>query len=128
MPNFLTDEWCAAVTDALKASEDVTEFADWADLTLQYVATDVPERGEVCHWRSFTEGEPTVQIGEHPDATATLKFSYDTAIAVNNGELDVGTAFAQGKVESDGEMMSLMKYRSEMAVVAAVVSSVPADY
>jgi hypothetical protein len=128
MPTFLTEEWCTAVTDALNGSEDVTEFAEWAELTIQYVATDVPDRDEVRHWRSFTDGRATVDMGEHPDPTATLKFDYETAVAVNKGDLDVAGALAQGKVEMDGEMMALMKYRSEMAVVAEVVGSVPAEY
>ena len=128
MPRFLTDEWCAAVEEALNASDDATEFAAWGDLTLQYVATDAPDHGEIRHWRSFTDGTPQVRHGEHPSPTVTLTFSYDTAVEVNRGDLDVGTAYAQGKVESDGELMALMKYRSEMAAVAAVVSSVAAEY
>ncbi|HDK46204.1 MAG TPA: hypothetical protein ENG94_08015 [Actinobacteria bacterium] len=56
---FLTDEWAAAVTEALRASD---AFTSSANMSLQFVVTDAPE-GEAKFYMDATGDTPVQRIG-----------------------------------------------------------------
>jgi SCP-2 sterol transfer family protein len=128
MAQFLSDEWLAEIRDAMNANPKLTEFASWSYITLEHVATGVPEGGEARHWRRFADG--TVDVGpgspENPDATLTT--SYDDAVAINRRELDLQAAFGAGRLKVDGDVTKLLQYQAELAEVAATVHSVATEY
>lgn len=128
MATFLTEEWTAAIRDALNANEEVTEFAAWAYITLEHVATGVPGRGDVHHWRRFADGKVDVELGAATDPVAVLTTSYEDAVAINKGELDLQAAFARGKLKVDGDVTKLLQHQAELSEVAATVHGAPTDY
>ena len=128
MAQFLSEEWVQEIKDQMNATEEIVEFASWAYITLEHIATGVPGRGDVHHWRRFADGTVDVELGEADKANAKLTSSYDDAIAINKGELDLQQAFSGGKLKVDGDISKLLQYQAELAAVAAAVHSVPAEY
>lgn len=128
MAQFLSEEWVHEIEDQMNATEEIVEFASWAYITLEHIATGVPGRGDVHHWRRFADGTVNVELGEASDADAKLTTSYDDAVAINTGELDLQAAFSAGKLTVDGDVTKLLQYQAELQAVAAAVHSVPAEY
>ena len=128
MPQFLTQEWIDAIQAEMNADEKIRAFASWGYITLEHVATDVPGRGEVRHWRRFADGKVEVGLGQAESPSATLTTSYDDAVAINKGELDVQQAFTSGRLKVDGDVSTLLQYQAELAEVADTVHGVPAEY
>ncbi|MEX2195939.1 MAG: SCP2 sterol-binding domain-containing protein [Thermoleophilaceae bacterium] len=128
MPQFLSEDWVQAIEDAMNANYTIKEFAGWAYITLEHVATGVPDRGEVRHWRRFADGRVQVQLGAADSPDATMTTSYEDAVAINKGELDLQAAFTGGKLKVDGDVTKLLQYQAELSEVAAAVHGVDAAY
>lgn len=128
MPQFLTEEWALAIKDQMNGIEEIVDFASWAYITLEHIATDVPGRGDVHHWRRFADGTIDVELGEATAADAKLTTTYADAVAINKGELDLQQALSAGKLKVDGDISKLLQYQAELVAVAAAVHSVPAEY
>jgi|SRR5665811_1881509 len=121
---FLTDEWAAAVTDALKASD---AFTASANLSLQFVVSDAPG-GEAKFYMDSTGDSPVQVIGamETPDVTITC--TYETASKIFKGDLNTQMAFMTGKIKVAGNMAKLMTQQAALGHYATAVSSLDVEY
>ena len=127
MARFLTTEWADAVVAALKASDDVRSALTDVHLTMQQVVTDAPD-GEVKYWTRFDDGNVEAAIGEAPDADVTITQDYETAAAMNRGELNAQAAFMQGKLKVTGNMGKLLQNQGAVSATGPVLASVPTEY
>lgn len=125
---FLSEEWAAAATERLNEDDDVSALAAWADLTLQYVVTDVPGRGEVTYFRRLSDGEALVALGAADGASLTLTMAYDVAVEINKGALDVPSAFSQERLTIEGELGPMMTLRDELTSVTRIIAELPTAY
>jgi len=97
---------------------------EWLDQA-RAMAADQPERpGASCRLNGTVSGSPEGEIsaccvvvngrvtearmGALEDAEVTLTASWDDAVRIGQGELDVNAAFMQGKVKASGNMAKLM--------------------
>jgi SCP-2 sterol transfer family protein len=108
VPEFLSDEWIAALADAARAAGRSPE-AHETRLVVQPVVLGVPERGEVRYQVSFGETSCGV-VGPGADAPAAdvrLETDYVTAVALARGETNAQAALAAGRLRVSGDVAKL---------------------
>ena len=104
MAKWLTQEWL----DESTKLADGQPVRPGATARLQYVVTDGPD-GEVRYYWIVEDGRLLEnRLGELPDAEVTLVETYDDAMRMQKGELDVNAAFMQGKIKVEGDVAKLM--------------------
>ena len=127
MAKFLSQEWADDVLGALNGSDDVRGAIKGVQLCIQQVVTGAPE-GETTYWTKFADGKVSGAIGDAGDADVTITQDYDTAVAMNKGELNAQAAFMQGKLKVTGNMGKLLQNQGAMQALGPVLSAVPTDY
>lgn len=128
MAKFLTQEWGDEVREALNSSDTVKNAIQGVDLTVQQVVTDVPDEGEVKYWTQFKDGEVNGEIGEADNPDVTISQNYETAAAMNKGELNAQAAFMQGKLKVTGNMGKLLQNQGALQAIGPVMAEVPTEY
>ena len=123
---FLTDEWAKAVTEGANGSEAFKQAAQGKSVRAQNVVT-TPE-GEKKYWFSLQDGQAQVEMGETPDAEATLTADYDTAVALTKGELNATSAYMSGKLKIQGDMMKLMGLQGVFNALPQVFKELDIEY
>src|ERR1041385_4789901 len=98
MARFLTEEWTSDVVRAANASDDTRSALADVDITIQHVVTGTPP-GETKYWTKLRGGHLDVALGEASDPDVTITQDYDTAAAINRGELVTQAAFMQGTLK-----------------------------
>lgn len=127
MAKFLTQEWADEVVAALNASDDVKAATKGVQLCIQQVVTGAPD-GDVSYWTKFDDGTISGAIGEASDADVTISQDYETAVALNKGELNAQAAFMQGKLKVTGNMGKLLQHQGAMQALGPVLQSVQTDF
>jgi putative sterol carrier protein len=125
---FLSEEWARAMTDALNTSEDFRKAAANHQAKLQQVVTEIPDGGDAKYYFRLEGGTAEVALGELADAEATISQNYETAAAINKMELNAQTAFMQGKLKIQGNMMKLMQLQGIVNTMPKAVSGVEVEY
>lgn len=121
---FLTDEWAAAVTEALRADEN---FKNSANLSLQFVVTDGPD-GDATFYMDATGDEPIQAMGTMEDPDVTITSTYENASKIFKGELNTQMAFMTGKIKVAGNMAKLMTQQAALGHYANAVSKLDVEY
>ena len=125
---YLSEEWAKEVTSRLQASDAVKNAAKGQDITLQQVFSDVPDQGEVKAYFKIAGGTPELALGETEGAEATITQSYETAVAVNKGELQGQAAFMQGKLKIQGNLMKVMQLQGFLQAAAEATKDLEIEY
>ena len=121
MVRYLTPEWFEEVNAAARRSP--LAGASGARLTVQQVVTDGPE-GDVRYWVRLEDGMVQTGLGDAPDADATVRQSYETAVALLTGELSVQSAFMSGRIHLSGDMAALMDHQEVLRGADAAFADV----
>ena len=124
---YLSQEWVDAYNATVSASDAVAKAMKGKSAVLQMVIAEAPA-GEVRYWLRIGDGTAAVGLGEASDAEVTISQSYDTAAAVDRGELDGAKAFTQGKVKIGGKMLKMMQLRGPLAQVQTAMSALDTEY
>jgi putative sterol carrier protein len=127
MAKFLSQEWADDVLAALNGSDDVRGAIKGVQLCIQQVVTGAPD-GEVSYWTKIDDGAVSGAVGSASDADVTITQDYDTAVAMNKGELNAQAAFMQGKLKVTGNMGKLLQNQGAMQALGPVLASVGAEY
>ena len=121
---YLSKEWADEFNT--RAAENAAPYKG-KKATLLNVVSDAPD-GEVHYVIHFGNDSATITIGDQPDAEITMKQAYDTAVAINKGEMDGQRAFMQGKVKISGKMVKMMQLRAALAEMSKVLLSIDTEY
>jgi putative sterol carrier protein len=127
MARFLTQDWADDVLTALNGSDEVRGAIKGVDLCIQQVVGGAPD-GEVQYWTKIADGRVSGGLGQAPDADVTITQDYETAVAMNKGDLNAQAAFMQGKLKVTGNMGKLLQNQGAMQALGPVLSSVSVDY
>ena len=127
MSKFLSEEWVQEVTAALSQHQGFANAIGDADLGIQFSTADAPE-GDVDYYLSAGGGDATIALGTLDNADVTVKQSYDTAVAISKGEMNVQSAFMTGKLKVSGNLAKLMMHQSAIQQWGAAVSELDVEY
>ena len=127
MSTFLSEEWVQEVTALLSQHQGFNNAMGDADLAIQFSTADAPD-GPVDYYLSAGSGTATVALGTLDNADVTVKQSYDTAVAISKGEMNVQSAFMTGKLKVSGNLAKLMMHQSAIQQWGAAVSALDVEY
>ncbi len=125
---FQSEEYFKELTNALQSNEAVKNAAKGQTVTVQMVTSDAPGGGETKSFLKIADGVPEVSFGEATDAEATLTQTYETAVAIDKGELSGINAFMQGKLKVSGNMMKVMGLQGLMAAIGPAAAGIEREY
>lgn len=125
---YLSEEWAKEVNNRLQASDAVKNAAKGQNITLQQVFTDVPDQGEVKAFFKLSDGNPELGLGETEGAEATITQNYETATAINKGELQGQAAFMQGKLKIQGNLMKVMQLQGFLQAAGDATKDLEIEY
>ena len=104
MSKWLTQEWL----DETKAMAESQPERPGASAKMQYIVSGGPD-GDIKYYWLLENGKLLEsKLGELPDAEVTMTQTYDDAMKIQQGELDVNAAFMQGRIKVTGNMAKLM--------------------
>ena len=105
---FQSEEYFEAANQALQSDADVAKAAKGHDFVLQVVTHDFPGEGEKKSFIRIEKGAILVGSGEVEDPDVTISQNYETAVLLDQGELNPQVAFMEGKIKIKGNLMKVM--------------------
>ncbi|HYT30052.1 MAG TPA: SCP2 sterol-binding domain-containing protein [Actinomycetota bacterium] len=124
---FLSDEWAAAVQDALNGNESFQSSIGSQNVRIQQVVNG--DEGEQKYWFTLGDGKVALGTGDiEGNADATITQDYATAVALSKNELTGAAAYMSGKLRVSGDLMKLMQLQGAMAQMPAALKDVEVDY
>jgi hypothetical protein len=129
---FLTDEWAAAYTEVLNASEEFVDAGKKHEAILQFHVTGAPAgapAGDVTYFVEINRGRGRVAVGA-PPRPADMEFtsSYETAVQVARGVISGREAYAGKKMTANVGMITLMKFASVFGATGAAQAELDIDF
>lgn len=123
---FLSDDWTAAVQEALNANAAFkTSIAPLSAKIQQVVTTG---DGEKRYWFKLEGGEASLGTGDLEGAETTITQDYDTAVKLSTNELTGTAAYMGGKLKVSGDMMKLLQLQGALGQMPAALSGLEVDY
>jgi putative sterol carrier protein len=107
VPRYLTPEWLDAAQRAVAADTRLADVTKNVELTVQQVVTNGPD-GDAAYRVVIDNGHVSVEGGE-ADATITFVQDWDTAAAINRGDLSAQGAFMTGRIRVRGDLPRLVE-------------------
>lgn len=125
MARYLSQSWAEELNAAVGASGAVEAAGAGSVLTVQQVVTGGPD-GDVRYWVRLGPGPVTVGLGEVPAPDVTITEPYETAVAVNRGELTSEAAFLSGRAQVSGDLAALVEHQATLQGLGAAAAAVRA--
>ena len=105
MAKYLSPEWI----DEGRALAQAQPERPGATARMQYVVTGGPD-GDIKYWWQLEDGKLLESaLGVIDDADFTMTLGYQDSVKIQKGELDLNTAFMQGRMKVTGAMGKLMQ-------------------
>ncbi|MCB0978643.1 MAG: SCP2 sterol-binding domain-containing protein [Acidimicrobiales bacterium] len=126
MPEFLSDEWIAALDEAAQADEHLRDLTADVELKVQQKVTGGPS-GDVAYGLTISAG--TVRVSSGPLQSADVRFQEDheTAAAIASGSLSAQEAFMTGRLRVGGNLQVLVDHTEVIAALHDVFGNVRAE-
>lgn len=123
---YLSQEWADEFTT--RAAAGNTAPYKGKSATLLNVVSDAPGGGEIRYVIKFADNAVSIAMGDLDKPEITMTQAYETAAAINSGELDGQRAFMQGKVKIGGKMVKMMSLRAALTEVSKVLATIDTEY
>ena len=124
MVKFLSTEWVAALSEALRDAGVTTDGAP--PLVIQQLV-DHPD-GIRSAYRIRLDSSGAEALGGFAgDATVIYRQSYEVARGIATGDLDAHVEFLMGRVVVSGDTKALMDYRATLELVHGALGDVRAN-
>ena len=123
MVDYLSPAWLDEVNAAARGSDELRSATAGARVTIQQVVTGAPA-GDVRYWVRVDDGRVEAGAGEAGAADATVTQSYETAVEVHRGALDVQGAILAGRVRLSGDVTVLVRHSAALQGVAGAFAEV----
>ncbi|MCE7884911.1 MAG: hypothetical protein DYH08_13835 [Actinobacteria bacterium ATB1] len=124
---FLTDEWAQAMAEAVNSDDNFKSVAGGISLCVQQDITGAPA-GDTSYHMGIKDGEAFCAIGAAESPDLTVKQSYDVAVQIAKGELNLQNAFMQGQVQVQGNLAIAMQYQPQLQSLEGAISGVEVEY
>lgn len=124
---YLTAEWATAMEDAVNANEGFQAAASGVTLGVQQNVTGGPD-GDVTYHMGIKDGKAYCAIGPLDSADMTINQTYETAVSIAKGELNLQNAFMQGQIQVTGNIAIAMQYQTQLASLETAIRGVEVDY
>jgi putative sterol carrier protein len=123
---FLSPEWADALTKAVNGNGGFAAVAGSQHARIQQVIT-TPD-GETRYWTTIEAGSIAMGMGDLDAPDATVKQSYETAVALAKRELSPVTGFMMGKIKVEGNMGMLMGLAGALGKLADTMAQLDVQY
>jgi putative sterol carrier protein len=123
---FLSPEWAGALTEAVNANGEFAAAAGSQHARIQQVITTT--EGEKRYWTTIEDGKIAMGIGDLEGPDATIRQSYETAVALAKRELSPVTGFMMGKIKVEGNMGMLMGLAGALGKLADTMATLDVAY
>ncbi|WP_426574115.1 SCP2 sterol-binding domain-containing protein [Aquihabitans sp. McL0605] len=125
MLTFLSDDWIAALDQAVATDERLGALTADVSLVIEQEVTDTP-LGEVRYHIAFDRGRVSVANG--PAAEPTVRFSQDyaTAADIATGRGSAQRAFMTGRLRIGGDLRVLLDHGDVLTQLDDVFAGVRA--
>jgi putative sterol carrier protein len=123
---FLSPEWADALTEAVNRDEAFAAAAAGQRARIQQVITTTD--GEARYWTTIEDGKIAMGMGDLDAPDATIRQSYDTAVALAKRELSPVTGFMMGKIKVEGNMGMLMGLADALGKLADAMARLDVAY
>jgi putative sterol carrier protein len=123
---FLSPEWADALTEAVNANGEFAAAAGSQHARIQQVITTT--EGEKRYWTTIEDGRIAMGMGDVEGPDATIRQSYETAVALAKRELSPVTGFMMGKIKVEGNMGMLMGLAGALGKLADTMATLDVAY
>jgi putative sterol carrier protein len=123
---FLSPEWADALTKAVNGNGGFAAAAGSQHARIQQVIT-TPD-GETRYWTTIEGGSIAMGMGDLDAPDATVRQSYETAVALAKRELSPVTGFMMGKIKVEGNMGMLMGLAGALGKLADTMAELDVQY
>jgi putative sterol carrier protein len=123
---FLSPEWADALTAEVNADPDFATAAGGQRARIQQVIAS--GAGEQRYWTTIEGGKIAMGMGDLDGPDATIRQSYDTAVALAKRELSPVTGFMMGRIKVEGNMGMLMGLAGALGKLADAMARLDVEY
>ncbi|HVM10960.1 MAG TPA: SCP2 sterol-binding domain-containing protein [Actinomycetota bacterium] len=123
---FLSEEWAAAVKEALNSSDAFKSAAGGQTARIQNVVTT--SEGEAKNYLTVEGGAADLGVGEVDSPDVTISQDYETAVKLWRNEITGTAAYMSGKIRVSGDLMKLMQLQGVIGALPAAVSGIDVEY
>jgi putative sterol carrier protein len=124
VPEFLSEAWIDALDTAARTAALPDEAAD-TSFTVEQVVRDAPD-GEVRYHLRLENGRARVQRGAADAPDLRLYSDYDTAIRLQQGEINAQDALTAGRLKVQGRLEALQHASDALRTLHDVFTAVRA--
>jgi len=126
---YLSQEWLDLGKKAVNENEEFRKLAKGMNLTINHVITDVPQRGTVCFWSTFGDGECIeVKIGKKSDANFTLIGSFDVWKQIHSGSTELVQMVLEKKLQVEGKPIKGIKILKMAPLMNEIIAAIDTDF
>lgn len=108
MVKYLSLDWLDALTKAVEADTSLREVAAGRSVGFTQVVSDGPE-GTVTYHLQVADGDVVFGAGSADPEDVRFEQSWETAVAIANGTIDVQNAFIRGQIRLYGNQDVLLQ-------------------
>jgi putative sterol carrier protein len=124
---YLSDEYMEAATTELNANSDFLNAITNVTMGLQFHVTEAPA-GEIDYYLNIADGAATMATGALDGADVSITSTYETTVALANGELNTQMAFMTGKIKVSGNMAVLMMNQGVIDKWGSALGGIAVDF